>query len=709
MQVAQHINGSPCARSKQTSAIDSIRFLDLDFLTYMNFKLIKQLSITAIVATVLFAISSCSENRVSVNSNDGGAQADEESAASSVASQTTDTRPDIVVVVADDMRWDITSGQGHPFVRTPNMDNFASEAAMMNNAFVPVALCSPSRASILTGREPHQASAPGIAWRNNSFLQTQRTFAEDLQAAGYLTAYIGKWHLGDGSKPKRGFDHWESFDWLGDMFDPVVHINGQPQQFEGYADDILSARTDKFMQENADSDKPIFLMVGLKAPHLQFEHPVRYDNEYADVDIPRPDSYFEDFSVSGKLQEVKDWLGIENFHCGLKCFNNDWNTYIKKHFRAILGLDDSVGTLRAAIEHRNKTDNTLFIYTSDNGYTLGEHGLTEKHMIYEEPIRVPFLVDFPGSEDRGYRFDGMVSTLDIAPTALDYAQVAIPDYMKGRSLKTLMDMSASEESKKEGWRDELFMYYSEWQVGVRTDRYKYIESLKEEGHNELYDLELDPQELQTVHADPVYADVLAEMQQRLASLMQESQWQERIRTPIRKLLVSSPISIESADEIARATSSGSLPATDTTDANGLTWREVDRGIDRFDIGENVPANSTVLVALPLERTVSWDPHVRIFLGSPYRNAMYVGGEPLWDNYESRPIDYPNPPMVGSNTTMIMRFDGEGSMSVGMGMEAPSGSISLPLESGLTPVLAARTSIPGWLQEFDKDYMCASEL
>jgi len=631
--------------------------------------------VTLIAALIIPILTSCSDNQSSAASSQVTL---EDSSEQTI--QANDSRPDIVVVIADDMRWDITSGQGHPFVRTPNLDQFATEAAVMNNAFVPVALCSPSRAAILTGREPHQASTPGIAWRNNSFLQTQRTFAEDLQAAGYTTAYIGKWHLGDGSKPKKGFDHWESFDWLGDMFDPVVHINGEPTQFDGYADDILSARADKFMKDNADSKKPIFLMVGLKAPHLQFEHPVRYDNEYADVDIPKPDSYYEDFSVSGKLQEVQDWLGIENFHCGLKCFNNDWNTYIKKHYRAILGLDDSVGTLRSAIAHRNKPDNTLFMYTSDNGYTLGEHGLTEKHMIYEEPIRVPFLVDFPGQEDRGYRFDGMVSTLDIAPTALDYAQASIPDYMTGRSLKQLMDPQLSEENKRAGWRNELFMFYSSWQVGVRTDRYKYIKSLSDDTHIELYDLELDPQELQTVHNDAAYANILIEMKQRLESLIQENEWAKRTRIPIHKLLVSSPIDRSQADELARTTSLGPIPNTNIVDENGITWREVDRGVERFDIGQNVPENSTVLVALPLERTVDWDPHTRIHLGSPYANAMYVGGEPLWDDYETRPIDYPNPPLLEKQTLMIMRFDGEGEMSVGMGYESAEGTIALPLES-----------------------------
>ena len=228
-----------------------------------------------------------------------------------------DPRPDIVVVLADDMRWNLMSGEGNPFLTTPNLDSLANDGAKMNKAFVPVPLCSPSRAALLTGREAHQASAPGINYRNNSFLKTQKTFAQDLQDAGYTTAYIGKWHLGDGATPQTGFDHWESFDWLGDFFNPDVFVNGEEQHFSGYVDDVLSARAAMYLESMSESNKPVFLMVGLKAPHLKFEHPSRYDETFDDVYIPKPDTYDEDFSASGKLQKVKDWLGIDNFHCGL--------------------------------------------------------------------------------------------------------------------------------------------------------------------------------------------------------------------------------------------------------------------------------------------------------------------------------------------------------------------------------------------------------
>ena len=594
-------------------------------------------------------------------------------------------RPDIVVVVADDMRWDLMSGEGHPFLDTPNLDHFANEAAKMGKAFVPVALCSPSRAAILTGREPHRASAPGILWRNNSFLQTQRTLAEDLQDAGYTTAYFGKWHLGDGSKPKRGFDHWESFDWLGDFFDPVVHVNGVRHEFDGYVDDVLSARAERFLEEHADSERPVFMMIGLKAPHLMFEHPERHDGAFEGVGIPVPDTYDEDFSRSGKLQAIKEWLGIDHFRAGLEHYK-DWDHYIKEHYRAILGLDDSVGTLRAALRHRGKEDDTLFIYTSDNGYSLGDHGLTEKHMVYEEPIRVPFLIDFPGREDRGFRFEGLVSTLDIAPTALDYAGVEIPRRMDGRSLRPLVEPGhdvAGEDGAP--WRDELFLAYEGWQVALRTERYKYIESLVEEGHVELYDLITDPNETRTVHDDPAYVDVLATMKERLASAIETREWSPRSSFPLHRVLVSSPVPTARADATARAVSLGDVPTPGGRGVSGLDWSVADRGEDGFSLGDDVQADSSVLVAVPIERLTGFDPSVRVNVGGfslrGTKASMYVGGEPLWDNFENRPIDFANPPMVETSTLVVMRLDAgaTGALRAGMGVDVPEDAVRLQLE------------------------------
>jgi len=606
------------------------------------------------------------------------------------ASGDPDPRPDIVLVVADDMRWDLMSGKGHPFLDTPHLDAFAVQAASMDAAFVPVALCSPSRAAILTGREPHLASAPGIAWRNNSFLQTQRTFVEDLQAAGYATAYIGKWHLGDGATPRRGFDHWESFDWLGDFFDPTVHVNGEEHHFSGYVDDVLAARAEFFMQSHRDDAKPVFLMVGLKAPHLRFEYPARHEDAFDGVGIPRPDTYDEDFSVSGKLQAVKDWLGMDEFRCGLDCFEGSWDRYITSHYRAILGLDDSVGTLRRAVRHRSKGDNTLFVYTSDNGYSLGDHGLTEKHMLYEEPIRVPFLVDFPGSRDRGLRFDGLVSTLDIAPTALDYAGIAAPPTMQGRSLRPLAEAGADAPAPAD-WRDELFFAYDGWQVAVRTDRHKYIESLKEPGHVELYDLRADPKETRSVHADPAYAATLQAMDARLDRMIVENRWSPRVEYPVTGLLATQAFDTGQARAAATAVSRGTLPSIGADDALGLSWRRLARDERGFQLASGAPANSSVLVALPIERLVDFDPFVQLGIRAQWPASMYVDGQEVWSNRVRLPINHANPPLVGEDTLVVLRFDGRESLRLDLDVSAPQGTLALsPDMARARPSLAAAT-------------------
>ncbi len=601
-----------------------------------------------------------------------------------------DKRPDIVLVVSDDMRWDLQSARGHAFLNTPAMDALANEGAMMENAFVPMALCSPSRGAILTGREVHQASTPRILWKNNSFLTTQKTFAENLQDAGYKTAYIGKWHLGDGSNPKKGFDHWESFDWLGKFFDPDIYINGVKTRYQGYVDDVLALKAKSFIERNRDSDQPLFLMVGLKAPHLEFEHPERYKNSFDDVDIPQPDTYNEDFSVSGKLQSIKDWLGMENFHCGLNCFNDSWSQYIKFHYRAILGLDDSIGTIRSATSAREKEDNTLFIYTSDNGYSLGDHGLTEKHMVYEEPIRVPLLVDFPGAEDTGRRFTELVSTLDIAPTILDYAEADIPAYMSGSSMRKL-----NENTTNNQWRQELFLMYEKAQAAVRTDEYKLIKSLEVEGHYELYDLVNDPKETLSVYADAAYESVRQEMRRRLKEVTTKNSWTARKSYPIGRIQVSNPIPTSNASTMASFYSSYSSEEFANLEPNpALAWRELSRDTtdetSRFLLREdpNLERGESVLVAIPLSRMSSWDPFIEITANKIFNKNLffsgsaYVDGQEVWSNRTQLPLNYVNPPLSEKDNLVILQFDDTGELSMSLSLEAPEDTIFLPLENRL---------------------------
>jgi len=604
-------------------------------------------------------------------------------------------RPNIVLVVSDDQRWDLMSGLGHDFVKTPQLDAMAQTGTLMQNAFVPVALCSPSRGALLTGREVHKASAPRIVWRNNSFLDTQETIAVDMQAAGYETAYIGKWHLGEGSKPKPGFDHWESFDWLGDFFDPVISINGEAQQFNGFVDDILATRAQAVIEASEGSDKPLFLIVGLKQPHLHFEHPPRHDGAFENVSIPQPPTYNEDFAESGKLQEIDDWLGIENFPCGLACFDDSWDTFITSHYKAIQGLDDAIGTIRNAIGNSSKSDNTLFVYTSDNGYSLGDHGLTEKHFVYEEPIRVPLLVDAPGDAGAGRTPSELVSTIDIAPTIFDYADIEPPSTFVGRSLRTLIEAD-TETAGGEPWRDELFFMYEKAQVAVRTDDMKLIRSLTVDGHFELYDLANDPTETRTVFNDPQYQASRVEMQRRLKSIINSNQWSQRKTYPIRGLLVSQPFATADADRIALAVSSAnSTPLAGEQvigqDNTSLQWQELAVGTgrfgDRFLLKEDPLAEDgqSVLAILPLELLTDWDSFTEVKIRRRTSAAMYQGGRELWNNtaLERLPLDAANPPLFQGENFVVLRFDDSGAMDAKIEIESPEDTIRLPLEEGRT--------------------------
>jgi len=605
------------------------------------------------------------------------------------------TRPNIVLIVSDDQRWDLMSNRGHPFVDTPSLDAMASTGTLMQNAFVPVALCSPSRGALLTGRDVHKASTPRIVWNNNSFLQTQRTIGEDLKDAGYDTAYIGKWHLGQGSQPKPGFDHWEGFNWLGDFFNPRITINGQERRFVGFVDDILAERAKAVIEANESSDNPLFMIVGLKQPHLHFEHPPRQERAFENVFVPQPDTYNEDFAESGKLQEIDDWLGIENFPCGLDCFDNDWDTYIRSHYRAIQGLDDAIGTIRNAINDSGKGDNTLFIYTSDNGYSLGDHGLTEKHFVYEEPIRVPLLVDAPGNAGAGVANADLVSTIDIAPTIFDYAGLPMRAEFTGKSMRPLIEAVAGDTPTTDTtWREQLFFMYEKAQVAVRTQDMKLIRSLTVPGHFELYDLANDPKETRTVYDDPSYSAAREDMQRRLKSIIEENDWSHRKTYPVRQMLVSQPIATADADALARAVSA--LPAYPRGDdsksvINDLTlqWRDLrvgtDKSGDRFLLKEDPLANDgqSVLAILPLELLTEWDSFIEIKIRRRTHATFYHGGQELYNNTaeERLPLDIANPPLFPGENFAVIRFDDLGAMDVKLEIESPEDTIRMPLEQG----------------------------
>lgn len=624
--------------------------------------------------TILTLLSACNN---SSNSDEEGVTITQNPAA------VKKTRPNIVVVLTDDMRWDLMSLLNHPFVNTPNMDRLANDGLLFNKAFIPVPICSPSRAGLLTGRDPHRASAPDIVWRNNSFLETQTIFPELLHDSGYRTGYFGKWHLGDGKVPKAGFDQWESFDWLGDFNDLTLWINGKKKNFPGlFSDDVISNRAAEFIKRESGKETPFFAMVGLKQPHMPFTSPKRHENQFADETIPKPTTFDEDFSVTGKL--YSPFLNFEDGPAGKKFFGS-WDNYIKKHYRAILGLDDAVGTIIKALEDSGELDNTFFIYTSDNGYSLGDHGHTEKHLTYEEPIRVPMLVRYPKAVKAGTFVDQMVSNIDIAPTILDYAGVEVPDGMTGLSWRPLFEYSQNLDQAAPSWRSQLFFWFR--QAAVRTDRYKLIQEINRPEHFELYDLDTDPKEVNNLYGHPEHEDLQKTMLDLFEEETKKIGWTKRENSKIKSLYISQALSHTEAVNAVKQLSSQSVQSlTPETLNNKIQWEKVSAVNDKFKIEYNVAQNlkkPSVLITIPVERLTAWDPFIALTLkNKTIRASLFSQGKKVWDNREHKAqLNTANSPLHYSvdNIYMLLEFPATNIVTTQLDINAPVGSIILPLK------------------------------
>ena len=375
---------------------------------------------------------------------------------------------------------------------------------------------------------------------------------------------------------------------------------------------------------------------------------------------------------------------MDNFHCGLNCFDYSWDKYIKSHYRAVLAIDDAIGRIRRAVDTSLRAENTLLIYTSDNGYSLGDHGLTEKHFVYEEPIRVPLLLDPPGKTALQQRHSELVSTVDIAPTVLDYAHATIPEYMTGRSLKPLM-----ESAENTPWRDQLFFMYEKAQAAVRTERYKLIKSLEVDGHYELYDLEQDPRETRSVYADPEYAGVRADMHRRLQAIINENGWSPRKSYPLRTVRVSNLMPTATAHAVAQALSASKADPQALTDVAGqpVAWETLDVGggkfPDRFMLKQNPLSEEGLsrLVLFPVDLQTTWDPFVEIRVRRRTAAHFYMDGEVVFTTVGERlPLDAANPALRPGENFVLMRFDDTAAMDVKLELESPADTLSLPLEA-----------------------------
>jgi N-acetylglucosamine-6-sulfatase len=430
-------------------------------------------------------------------------------------------RPNVIVVFTDDQRWDTLGSRS--FLKTPNLDRLAREGALFANAFCTTSLCSPSRASMLSGLYAH---AHKVLDNFTDFPASLPSYPKRLQESGYETGYIGKWHMGEGNdEPRPGFDYWMSHQGQGNYFDTTFNINGKRELLKGYITTRITEKAVDWIRK--PREKPFCLIVGHKAPHGPFVPEPKYAKAFDATDIPRPAT--EKDTGPGKpdwvRQRVTTWHGIDGpiyKACGFQGYDD----FVRAYYAAILSVDDSVGRIYEALREAGTLDNTLFIFTTDNGFLLGEHGAIDKRAMWEESIRVPMIVRYPRLIPQARVVNEMVLHIDLAPSILDACGARPLENIHGRSWTALL------AGKAGPWRTSfLYEYNYERQFpytpnvrGIRTDDWKYIRYPHGDGGPdrwtaELYNLKKDPQETKNLVNDPGSAAVLKQLQRELAGLM----------------------------------------------------------------------------------------------------------------------------------------------------------------------------------------------
>ena len=452
----------------------------------------------------------------------------EQTAQETQTKQDTAKQRNVIFILSDDHRYDYMGFIGKvPWLKTPNMDKLAKEGAYLKNAFVTTSLCSPSRASILTGQYSHvhtivdnYAPDPG----NLTY------FPEYLQKAGYQTAFFGKWHMGDHSdKQQPGFDHWESFAGQGVYYNPTLNINGRRITYKDstYTTDLLTKHTLEWL-ENRDKDKPFFAYLSHKSVHAAFQPAKRHKGMYKGKKIMRPKTFTQTIGdVYKKLKwpewvknQRHSWHGVDYMYHQ----KTDLDSMVVDYNETLMGVDESIGSVMDWLEANNLDKNTLVIYMGDNGFSWGEHGLIDKRHAYEESIKVPMLIHCPELFEGGKTLNQMVQNIDIAPTILDCANVKKPEYMPGSSMLKILN------GNEKNWRKKIFYEYF-WEYdfpmtptvfAVRTDKYKYIRYYGIWDSNELYDLENDPDEMYNIIEKPEHQELVKSLAGELYDWLEET-------------------------------------------------------------------------------------------------------------------------------------------------------------------------------------------
>ena len=470
-------------------------------------------------------------------------------------------QPNIVFIFSDDHASHAISAYDDRLIDTPHLDRLANEGMKFENCFCTNSLCGPSRAVILTGKHSH---LNGFRMNGDTFDGSQQTFPKLLQSVGYQTAIVGKWHL---RTEPTGFDHYEVLIGQGTYYNSPFRTPGGTEKTEGYTTTLITDRALSWLKEKRDPKKPFMLMYQHKAPHREWQPGPGYFDLYDDRELPEPDTLFDDYEGRGRAAHEQDmeiattltardlkltpppYLNDEQlqmWHAAYDAKNAEfreanlsgrdlvrwkYQRYMKDYLRCVKAMDDQIGRVLDYLDEAGLSENTLVVYSSDQGFYLGEHGWFDKRFMYEESYRQPLLARWPGHIEAGSVNTDLVSNLDFAQTLLDVAGVQPPSDMQGLSLKPLL-----EGQQPDTWRDALYYHYYEFRndrrtahmvrrhCGVRTDRYKLMHFYNL-GEWELYDLQTDPNELKSVYGSPDYSEIEARLTQRLTEL------QEQYRVP----------------------------------------------------------------------------------------------------------------------------------------------------------------------------------
>lgn len=421
--------------------------------------------------------------------------------------QNEEKKRNIVFILIDDQRFDFLSFLDHPWIKTPYIDRLASQSLYFHNAFVTTSLCSPSRASILTGQYAH---AHQVIDNDTPLPKGIPSFASELQNNGYHTSFIGKWHMGgQNDMPRAGFDYWASFKGQGSYFDPKMNINGERLSKKGYTPDILTELACDYIRKQSEKDEAYCLFLSHKSIHEPFSPAERHRDKFKDLRITRPASFAaSEENYEGKpgwlKAQRKSWHGAER-DFSIQNYGN-FDHFFQLYSECMLAVDESVGKITQTLEDLGELQETIIIYFSDNGYMMGEHGLIDKRVMYEESIRVPCFVFCPELIPEPRESDKFVLNIDLAPSILDMAGVKIPKTMHGMSFFPIV--KGLDKPWREGFLYEYFIDPNAVQTptifGVRNQEYSYMSYHGIWDVYELYNMQDDSKQMANLLGDIEY-------------------------------------------------------------------------------------------------------------------------------------------------------------------------------------------------------------